>query len=88
MVRNKRAKFIELAEKRVNTTIKKLRLVGNLSDRNNYEYSESDIKQIKTTLEHELRLMASRFELVLEQKSPEFQLTNKKLDREGEPKNH
>lgn len=76
MGRNRREKFIELAEKRVNTTLKNLRLVGNLSDRSNYEYTENDVKQIKTALESELKLVFSRFEMALKQKSPNFHLLN------------
>ena len=44
--RNKdRAKFVELAEKRVTRAIKDLRLISNLSNRSNYSYSEEDVQK-------------------------------------------
>ena len=51
MKKDKRAKFIELGEKRVANVIKSLRLIGNLADKNNYHYTNedtADIKSIKT----------------------------------------
>jgi hypothetical protein len=62
MVQKSRAKFVELAEKRVNRTIKDLRLVGNLSNRSNYKYEETDVRAIFTTLERELKQARERFQ--------------------------
>ena len=45
-MRDKRKKFVELAESRVNRAIKDIRLIGNLSNRSAYEYSEEDIRRI------------------------------------------
>lgn len=61
-MRDKRAKFLELAEKRVNKSIKDIRLIGNLSNRNNYEYSDSDVEKIVKALEAELKSLKGRFE--------------------------
>lgn len=58
----KRAKFVELAEKRVTRTIKDIRLIGNLSNRGNYEYSDEDILKIYRTLSDELKTMKARFQ--------------------------
>lgn len=60
-VRNKRAKFVELANNRVNRTIKDIRLIGNLSNRAAYEYSEEDAKKIIRALQRELDNLRSRF---------------------------
>lgn len=60
-VRDKRGKFIELATNRVNRTIKDIRLIGNLSNRSAYEYSEEDVKKIAKTLQRELDQMKHRF---------------------------
>lgn len=60
-MRDKRGKFIELATNRVNRTIKDIRLIGNLSNRAAYEYSEEDVKKIAKTLQRELDLMKHRF---------------------------
>ncbi len=58
---NKRDKFIELANNRVNRTIKDLRLIGNLSNRSAYEYTEEDIRKIFRVLQREVEAARSRF---------------------------
>ena len=50
----KSIKFIELANKRVNKTIKDIQLIGNLSNKQNYEYTEQQAKQIIKALQQEL----------------------------------
>jgi len=60
--RDKRAKFIELANNRVNRVIKDIRLISNLSNRSAYEYSDEDARKIARTLQRELDLMKARFE--------------------------
>ena len=57
----KQDKFEKLAEKRVTEVIKKLRLIGNLSNRNNYEYTEEHAKQIIDTLENEMKILKAKF---------------------------
>ena len=59
--RNKRLKFEELAEKRVNRAIASIRLIGNLSNKNNYEFEKNDILKIFSALEKELRSARARF---------------------------
>ena len=59
--RNKRAKFVKLAESRVNRAIKELRLIGNLSNRSAYEFSDEDIRKIFRTLQKELEGAKARF---------------------------
>jgi hypothetical protein len=61
MQSNKRSKFIELATKRVNRSIKDLRLIGNLSNRSAYEYSEDDVRKIIRALQREVDAVKSRF---------------------------
>lgn len=60
---NKKTAFKRLATNRVNNVIKNLRLLGNLSSRQNYEYSESETKFIFNTIDDELKLTKSRFKL-------------------------
>ena len=62
MIRDRRQKFVELAEKRTNRAINDIRLVGNLANRNNYEYSDSDSKAIIRALEEELKVLKAKFE--------------------------
>ena len=59
---DKRAKFVELATNRVNRAIKDLRLIGNLSNRSAYEYSDDDVKKITRSLQRELDSMKTRLE--------------------------
>jgi hypothetical protein len=57
----KRSKFVELAVKRVTRTIKDMRLIGNLSNRAAYEYSEEDVKKIVRALQKEIEGIKARF---------------------------
>lgn len=54
-------KFERLAEKRVTETVKKMRLIGNLANRNNYYYTDEHVKEIISALENELRFLKDRF---------------------------
>ena len=57
-----RERFVDLAEKRVARAIKDIRLIGNLSNRSNYTYTEEDVKKIISALNNELANMKRRFE--------------------------
>lgn len=59
-MRDKRQKFVDLAESRVNRAIKDIRLIGNLANKGAYEYSEDDAKQIVRALQKELDAAKSR----------------------------
>lgn len=61
VVNQSRERFVELAEKRVTRAIKNLRLIGNLSNRSNYSYTNDDVKKIISVLESELRNLKRRF---------------------------
>src|SRR3990172_7532918 len=51
MAREKdRKKFVELAEKRVRRALNDIRLIGNLSNRSNYTYTDDDAKKIYKAL--------------------------------------
>jgi hypothetical protein len=56
-----RSKFIELAEKRVSRTLKDIKLIGNLSNRSNYSYTDQDVKKIHTALKNAVEEMHQRF---------------------------
>ena len=58
---DKRQRFVALAEKRVTRALRDLRLIGNLSNRNNYSYTETDASKIVGALEAELKALRSRF---------------------------
>jgi hypothetical protein len=57
-----RTKFVELAVKRVNRTIKDIRLIGNLSNKTNYSYTDEDVKKILKALRTEVESLKSRFD--------------------------
>lgn len=57
-----REKFVDLAEKRVNKTLKDLKLIGNLSNKSNYVYTEQDVRKIYNVLKKGLEDMKARFE--------------------------
>ena len=58
-----RGRFVRLATKRVNNTIKNIRLVGNLSNKSNYEYTEKDVDKIFKALQDELSACRKRFSI-------------------------
>jgi hypothetical protein len=57
-----RAKFVELAEKRVSKALKDIKLIGNLSNKSNYEYSDQDAKRIYSVLRKSVDEMKARFD--------------------------
>jgi hypothetical protein len=65
----KRTSFKRLANNRVNRVLKDLNLVGNLSNSQNYSYSEKDIKVIFKAIDSELSIAKSRFNAVLNRKN-------------------
>jgi hypothetical protein len=60
-LRDKRKKFVELAQKRVNRLLRELRLVGNLSNRSNYSFTDDEVRKIFSAIEAELRAAKRRF---------------------------
>ncbi len=74
MRKDRRERFVELAENRVNKAIRYLRLVGNLSNKSNYVYDDNDVKKIFSTLEVELRATKSRFEEAAKKSEDTFKL--------------
>lgn len=53
-VHNKREKFVELGEKRTANAIRALRVIGKLSNKAHYEYTEQDVKKIVGALNQEI----------------------------------
>ena len=51
MFRNKKERFVELAEMRVNKALHSIRLIGNLANRRNYEYTDQQASQIISALD-------------------------------------
>lgn len=61
-MRDKKQKFVDLAEKRVSRVIKDIRLVGNLSNRSNYVFKDEQVKKIFAAIDAETRAARKRFE--------------------------
>tara|TARA_B100001121_G_scaffold276737_1_gene266198 strand:+ start:366 stop:605 length:240 start_codon:yes stop_codon:yes gene_type:complete len=57
---NKRKRFTDLAPIRVNNVLKHLRLVGNMTNKNNYSYDSSEFKKILNDISEELNLIKSK----------------------------
>ena len=57
----KRDNFIRLAEGRVTRAIDSIRVIGNLSNRSNYEYTEEDSKRIIDALQREVNELKVQF---------------------------
>lgn len=62
---NKRSAFKRLANKRANRILKDIGLLGNLSNRNNYSYTEDDVKSVFSAIEEEIHLAKSRFTVAI-----------------------
>lgn len=61
MPETKRDRFIRVAESRTNKVIKFMELLGNCSNKNNYDYTDEDVALIIGTLEEELKTLKNKF---------------------------
>ena len=71
---SKKEKFIRLAEARTNKILNMMRLLGNCSNKNNYEYTDKDVQKIFNTLERELKNTKAKFNFMEESKEDKFTL--------------
>lgn len=60
--KEKSERFKRVAESRTNRIIEQIRLLGNCSNRSNYEYSDDEIKKIFCAIESELRDAKLKFQ--------------------------
>ena len=72
--RDKKQKFVELANKRVNKAIHDLKLIRNLSNRKNYDYTVDQSRKIIRALQQELDLMKQSFQDGQQEPEREFRL--------------
>ncbi|MGL9744753.1 hypothetical protein [Enterococcus sp. DIV1368e] len=70
---NKKDKFVRLGESRVNDAIKKIRLIGNLSNKNNYEYTSEQVNEIITVLKSEIEDVQKKFTAQQNKRDDKFQ---------------
>ena len=71
---HKRKKFRELAEKRTNKAIDAIRLIGNLSNHQLYEWEEAEVKKILKALRDSLNEVDARFSQPAGRRGGEFKL--------------
>lgn len=62
MATESRNKFVKLAEKRVSKVLKDIKLIGNLSNRSNYSYTDEDILKIHKALKKAVDDCRARFD--------------------------
>lgn len=62
MSESKHDKFIRIAEARTNKIIDMIRLLSNCSNKATYQYDNTDVKKIFSTLEEELKNCKSKFQ--------------------------
>lgn len=60
--KEKRERFKRVAESRTNKIIDQIRLLGNCSNKSNYEYDDEDIKKIFSAIEAELKQTKSKYQ--------------------------
>lgn len=73
----KQQKFERLAEHRMNDTLKKLKLLGNLANKKNYDYTEAHVKAMISSLEKELSILKKTFAMEQEKDKKTFTFKNK-----------
>lgn len=65
-------RFRRLAERRMNDLIEKFRLVGNLADKRNYNYTDEQAKQIIRAAEVQMKELRLRFQSEEAEKAKNF----------------
>lgn len=58
---SRKEKFRRLAEYRTNAILEKLRIIGNLSNKSNYDYTDEEINKIFYAIDSQLRIVKARF---------------------------
>ena len=71
----KRNNFIRLAEARVTKALRAIKVVGNLSNKANYEYTDQDVQRIINALQAEILTLKSRFKNKGNGETVEFRLS-------------
>lgn len=69
MAETKRDKFKRLAEARMNTALKQIELIGNLSNTSAYEYDEADVAKIIKGLKNAVNELEKTFDKTSKKKN-------------------
>jgi uncharacterized protein YutE (UPF0331/DUF86 family) len=72
--KNRRDKFVTLAEKRTKNAIKAIRVIAKLGNRSAYEYGEADVKKIANALSKEIDALKARMLATGSKETVDFKL--------------
>jgi ribosomal protein L7/L12 len=72
--RQKREKFVELAERRTRNAIKAIRVIAKLGNRSAYDFTEADVKKISAALSKEIDALRVRMLSTGAKESVDFRL--------------
>jgi DNA-binding MarR family transcriptional regulator len=72
--RDKRRKFVQLAEKRTANAMRAIRVIAKLGNKAHYEYDEKDVKKIAAVLSREVEALRTRMTSRGGQETIEFRL--------------
>ena len=67
-ITEKRDRFKRLASQRTNAVLEKLKILGNCSNRANYEYTDEEIDKIFTEMEKSMQETRKKFQLQRDRK--------------------
>ena len=73
-IKDKRSKFVELAENRTKNAIKAIRVIAKLGNKNAYEFTDADVNKIAKALTREVELMKTRMSTTGGKESVDFAL--------------
>lgn len=71
-IEEKKERFKRVAENRTNRIIESIRLLGNCSNKSNYDYSDEDITKIFNAIERELKETKQKYQT--KEKKRKFEL--------------
>jgi len=61
MAETTRQRFTRIAPKRVERLLREIRLIGNLANRNHYDYTEDEVEKIFNAVESEVGIARGKF---------------------------
>lgn len=72
--RDKRTKFVELAQSRTVNAIRAIRVIGKLANKAHYDYTDTDVKKIVKALSKEIAAVEARLSARGSKSEVEFEL--------------
>jgi hypothetical protein len=72
--KNKREKFVTLAESRTRNAIKAIRVIAKLGNKSAYQYDDGDVKKIANALNKEVDALKTRMSATGSKEAVEFKL--------------